>query len=144
MPCYRATYFSHYSPNNVPHGDTENYSSLMCEVSLRPGETPDPESVLDRVIDGLIRASILEDSDRQRIVSRYHRVVPYSYPIPTLNRDRALEVLQPALMKQGIYSRGRFGAWRYEIGNMDHSVMMGMEAVNHILAGDPETVFHSS
>jgi hypothetical protein len=27
---------------------------------------------------------------------------------------------------------------------MDHSVMMGMEAVNHILAGDPETVFHSS
>src|ERR1017187_1712051 len=136
MPCYRATYFSHYSPNNVPHGDTENYSSLMSEVSLRPGETPDPESVLDRVIDGLIRASILEDSDRQRIVSRYHRVVPYSYPIPTLNRDRALEVLQPALMKQGIYSRGRFGAWRYEIGNMDHSVMMGMEAVNHILAGD--------
>lgn len=144
MPCYRATYFSHYSPNNVPNGDTENYSSLMCEISFRIGEDPDPEHVLDQVIAGLIRATILEESDRERIVSRYHRTIPYSYPIPTLNRDRALGVLQPALMKEGIYSRGRFGAWRYEIGNMDHSVMMGVEAVNHALAGEPETVFHSS
>jgi len=144
MPCYRATYFSHYSPNNVPKGDLENYSSLMCEVSLRVGENPDPESILAQVIAGLIRATILEESDRARIVSRYLRVVPYSYPIPTLNRDRALAALQPALMKQGIYSRGRFGAWRYEVGNMDHSVMMGVEAVNHILAGEPETVFRST
>jgi protoporphyrinogen oxidase len=144
MPCYRATYFSHYSPNNVPGGDTEKYSSLMCEMSFRVGETPDPERVLDRVIDGLIRAKMLEESDRQRVVSRYHRVIAYSYPIPTLGRDRALEVLQPALLEKGIYSRGRFGAWRYEIGNMDHSVMMGVEAANNIVAGEKELVFHSS
>jgi protoporphyrinogen oxidase len=143
IPCYRATYFSHYSPNNVPNGDIENYSSLMCEISFKVDETPDPERILDQVIAGLIRAKILEESDRTRIVSRYHQVIPYSYPIPTLNRDRALAVLQPALMKQGIYSRGRFGAWRYEIGNMDHSVMMGVEAVNHVLAGEPENVFLS-
>jgi protoporphyrinogen oxidase len=144
MPCYRATYFSHYSPNNVPNGDTEKYSSLMCEISFRVGEIPDPETVLDQVIAGLIRSKILEPSDRERIVSRYHRSIAYSYPIPTLHRDRALSMLQPALMKQGIYSRGRFGAWRYEIGNMDHSVMMGVETVNHVLAGEPEAVFHSS
>jgi hypothetical protein len=144
MPCYRATYFSHYSPNNVPNGDTESYSSVMCEISFRIGENPDPECILDQIIAGLIRAKILEESDRERIVSRYHRTIPYSYPIPTLNRDRALCVLQPALMKHDIYSRGRFGAWRYEIGNMDHSVMMGVEAVNHVLAGEPETVLHSS
>jgi len=53
-------------------------------------------------------------------------------------------VLQPALLENGIYSRGRFGAWRYEIGNMDHSVLMGVEAVNHIVAGEKELVFHSS
>src|ERR1700690_469403 len=144
MPCYRATYFSHYSPNNVPDGDTEKYSSLMCEMSFRVGETPDPERVLDQVIDGLIRAKMLEQSDRQRVVSRYHRVIAYSYPIPTLGRDRALDILQPALLEKGIYSRGRFGAWRYEIGNMAHSVMMGVEAVNNILTGEKEAVFHSS
>ncbi|MGA2353532.1 MAG: FAD-dependent oxidoreductase [Terriglobales bacterium] len=144
MPCYRATYFSHYSPNNVPNGDTEKYSSLMCEMSFRIGETPDPERVLDQVIDGLILAKMLEESDRQRVVSRYHRVIAYSYPIPTLGRDRALGILQPALLEKGIYSRGRFGAWRYEIGNMDHSVLMGVEAANNIVAGEKELVFHSS
>jgi protoporphyrinogen oxidase len=144
MPCYRATYFSHYSPNNVPNGDTEHYSSLMCEMSFRVGENPDPEKVLEQVITGLIKAKLLEEADRGRIVSRYHRIVGYSYPIPTLGRDKALAVLQPALLEQGIYSRGRFGAWRYEIGNMDHSVMMGVEAVNNILAGDKEEVFHSA
>ena len=144
MPCYRATYFSHYSPNNVPNGDTEKYSSLMCEMSFRVGESPDPEKVLDQVTTCLIKAKMLEDSDRRRVVSRYHRIVGYSYPIPTLGRDRSLAVLQPALLEKGIYSRGRFGAWRYEIGNMDHSVMMGVEAVNNILAGEKEEVFHSA
>jgi hypothetical protein len=41
-------------------------------------------------------------------------------------------------------SCGRFGAWRYEIGNMDHSVMMSVEAVNHILTGEKELVFQGS
>jgi protoporphyrinogen oxidase len=144
MPCYRGTYFSHYSRFNVPGGDTERYSSLMCEMSFRVGESPNADFILDRVIAELIRVKILEESDRERIVSRYSRAVAYSYPIPTLGRDRALGILQPALMQREIYSRGRFGAWRYEIGNMDHSVMMGVEAVNHIVAGKKENVFHSS
>ena len=144
MPCYRATHFSNYSPFNVPNGDTEHYSSVMCEMSFRVGESPDPQKILDQVTTQLIRTNILEESDRGRVVSRYHRTVGYSYPIPTLGRDRALAVLQPALLEKGIYSRGRFGAWRYEIGNMDHSVLMGVEAVNHIVGGEKELVFHSS
>ncbi len=144
MPCYRATYFSHYSPFNVPGGDTERYSSLMCEMSYNVEDSPDPSKITEQVITGLIKAGMLEESDRSRIVSRYHRKVPYSYPIPTLERDRAVSILQPALLEKGIYSRGRFGAWRYEIGNMDHSVMMGVEAVNNILAGEKETVICSS
>jgi protoporphyrinogen oxidase len=144
MPCYRATYFSNYSPFNVPNGDIERYSSIMCEMSFRAGDPPHPERIMEQVIAGLIRARILEESDRRRIVSRYQHMVGYSYPIPTLRRDRSLGILQAALMERGVYSRGRFGAWRYEIGNMDHSVMMGVEAVNHIVNGEKEVVFHSS
>jgi protoporphyrinogen oxidase len=143
MPCYRATYFSHYSPNNVPQGNTGRYSSFMCEMSFRAEDSPDPEQAMEQTIAGLIRARMLEDSDRARIVSRHHRLVKYSYPIPTLERDAALAVLQPALMDMDIYSRGRFGAWRYEVGNMDHSVMMGVEAVDHILHAKDEAAFHS-
>jgi len=113
-------------------------------MSFKVDEKPDPEKILDTVIDGLIKSTILEEGDRKSIVSRYHRMVNYSYPIPTLGRDKALAVLQPALLDRGVYSRGRFGAWRYEIGNMDHSVLMGVEAVNNILAGEKELVFHSS
>jgi protoporphyrinogen oxidase len=144
IPCYRATYFSHYSPFNVPNGDTGRYSSLMCEASIPNGEPVDIEPMFERIVAGLIRAGILEESDKSRIVSRYHRLVGYSYPIPTLDRDKALGVIQPALLRQKIYSRGRFGSWRYEIGNMDHSVMMGVEAVGNIVAGEKESVFHSS
>jgi len=144
MPCYRATYFSHYSPFNVPNGDTSRYSSLMCEASIPNGEPVDADRLLDKTVAGLIRAGILEETDKDRVVSRYHRFVGYSYPIPTLDRDKALGVIQPALLSQKIYSRGRFGGWRYEIGNMDHSVMMGVEAVGHALTGEKESVFHSS
>jgi protoporphyrinogen oxidase len=144
MPAYRGTYFSHYSPFNVPNGDTSRYSSLMCEVSVASGGSVDAQATLEGVTEGLIRAGILEPDDRQRVVSRYHRFVDYSYPIPTLERDEALAALQPALLAQKIYSRGRFGAWRYEIGNMDHSVMMGVEAVNHALRGEKESVFESA
>jgi protoporphyrinogen oxidase len=143
IPCYRLTYFSNYSPHNVPHGDIEHYSSLMCEVSYRDSEVLNPDDVMDKTIKGLIDAGIMEESDRNAIVSRYVRNVPYSYPIPTLERDCTLSVIQPFLFERGIYSRGRFGAWRYEIGNMDHSVQMGVESINHILAGQPENVFYS-
>jgi len=144
MPCYRATFFSHYSPFNVPNGNTEQYSSLMCEMSVSLGQTVDVERIFEQTLAGLIRNKILDESDRARIISRYHRKVSYSYPIPTLGRDRALAILQPALIKQDIYSRGRFGAWRYEIGNMDHSVMMGAEAADLIVKGEKEKVFYSS
>lgn len=140
MPCYRATFFSLYSPFNVPNGDVEHYGSLMCELSYRVGETPDSGRLMEQTISGLIRAGIMEAGDRDRIVTRYVRDVPYSYPIPTLDRDAALGVIQPELLRHGIYSRGRFGAWKYEVGNMDHSVQMGVEAVNHILLQEEERV----
>jgi protoporphyrinogen oxidase len=140
MPCYRCTFFSQYSPFNVPNGDAEHYSSLMCELSYRVGESPDVSLLMEKTISGLIGAGILAEADRQRIVSRHIQDVPYSYPIPTLDRDQALDVIQPEMLRRGIYSRGRFGAWKYEVGNMDHSVQMGLEAVNRILLHQEEAV----
>jgi len=41
-----------------------------------------------------------------------------------------------------MYSRGRFGAWRHEIGNMDHAVMMGVEAIDKLVTNAREVVFN--
>jgi hypothetical protein len=40
----------------------------------------------------------------------------------------------------GIYSRGRFGAWLYEVSNVDHSVMQGAQATSNIMHGSAETI----
>lgn len=77
-------------------------------------------------------------SKKKRIVSRYLIDIPYSYPVPTLGRDEALSTIQPYLESKSVYSRGRFGAWRYEIGNMDHSFMQGVEVVERLLTGTTE------
>jgi hypothetical protein len=72
------------------------------------------------------------------IVSRHLIDIPYSYPVPTLGRDRALNLIQPYLESCDVYSRGRFGAWKYEAGNMDHSFMQGVEIVDRLLLGKAE------
>lgn len=49
-----------------------------------------------------------------------------------------MKELLPKLQEKDIYSRGRFGSWRYEVGNQDHSFMLGVEAADHILNGAVE------
>jgi hypothetical protein len=41
-------------------------------------------------------------------------------------------------MKRDIFSRGRFGAWKYEVANQDHAFMQGWECINYLLYKTPE------
>jgi len=132
-PFYRATYFSNYSYNNVPKG---NYYSLMCESAYSKYLVKNKNSIIDDTIQGLIDCEMLTKDDSSAIVSKYLIDVDYAYPIPTINRDKALSVILPDLMQKEIYSFGRFGAWKYESGNMDHCVMQGKETVDKILGGE--------
>ena len=140
-PFYRVTHFSSYSPDNVPCDDIEKYSSLMCEITHSSHRPANQDRVVQDTLNALIRAGIMAEQDRSCVVSTYSRFVEYSYPIPTLRRDEALTAVQPFLESRKVFSRGRFGAWKYEIGNMDHSVMQGVEVVERVLAGKAETVW---
>ncbi len=137
-PFYRITYLSRYSPYMAPD---ENHFSIITETSTSVWKPESRDTIVERTIEGLIASAILEESDRRLIVDKTLIEVPYAYPTPTLERDGALAELQPFLMSQDIYSRGRFGAWLYEIGNMDHSLMQGVEFVNHALLGERETTW---
>jgi protoporphyrinogen oxidase len=138
-PFYRVTYLSNYSPKMTPG---PGHFSLLAEISASPFKVEDRSTIIQQTIDGMVATGLLtEEQAAQSIVSKQLLEVPYSYPVPTIGRDDALAVIQPWLMDQGIYSRGRFGAWRYEIGNTDHSVMMGVETADLLLSGQPETTW---
>ena len=137
-PFYRATVFSNYSPNNVP--DINKGWSLMVEVSESPMKPVDGDRVVEESIRGAVATRLI--ADPSDVIHTWHRRLPYGYPTPTLGRDRALDFLLPRLQERGIYSRGRFGAWKYEVSNQDHSLMQGVECVNHLLNGeDEETIW---
>jgi len=136
-PFYRATNFAKYSPSNVPGGDTATYCSYMTETSYSRYKEESLESL--GVEEGLRATGVVEG--RPEVASEHTVDIPYAYPVPTLERDTALATIQPWLMQHDIYSRGRFGAWKYEIGNMDHSVKMGIDAARWIVDGVPEEVW---
>src|SRR5581483_7000762 len=140
-PFYRVTYLSNYSPEVVP--DAGTHYSLLCEVSRSPYKPVNLETIVDEVVDGLVATRMLKPEDRADIVDTHLIRREYTYPVPTPDRDRALAVIQPWLESRRIYSRGRFGSWKYEIGNMDHAVQMGVECVERLLFGKPETCFEN-
>lgn len=135
-PFYRVTVFSNYSPNNVPKGD---YWSLMAEVSESPKKPVNHATLMDEVVQGMLNTKLIAAADD--VVATWSYRAEHGYPTPFLGRDELLEKFQPELKRRGVYSRGRFGAWKYEASNQDHSFMQGVEAVDNALFGTPEMTF---
>lgn len=135
VPFYRGTVFSNYSPNNVPPG---RHWSLMGEVSESPDKPVDHTTLVDDVVSGFRSCGFI---GRSRVVSTWHRRLEHGYPTPWLGRDAVLAPIDEALRSRGVFSRGRFGAWKYEVSNQDHSFLQGVEAIDHILIKSPERTY---
>jgi protoporphyrinogen oxidase len=138
-PFYRVTVFSHYSPNNVPEPETGKYWSLMTETSESVVKPVERSLLVEDSIRGLLNTGLIKSRDQ--VVSTWTYTAEHGYPTPSLERNELLRKIQPALTGAGIDSRGRFGAWLYEVSNQDHSFMQGAEWVNAALLDVPETTF---
>lgn len=137
-PFYRATIFSNYSPFNQPGAEkllpTKRlagggapadasprpgpYWSVMLEVSESSYKPVEHGTLLEDCVRGLVSTELLAPGDE--IVSTYVRRFDHGYPTPSLERDGALAEVLPYLQDRDIFSRGRFGSWKYEVGNQDH------------------------
>ncbi|KAK8104926.1 hypothetical protein PG999_008285 [Apiospora kogelbergensis] len=155
-PFYRATIFSNYSPHNQPTASVElatqqlangakpassqpkpgPYWSVMLEVSESAYKPVRHATLLADCLAGLVSTQLLAPGDE--VVSTYVRRFDHGYPTPSVERDAALAEALPYLQDKGILSRGRFGAWKYEVGNQDHSFMQGVEAVDNAISGGIE------
>lgn len=135
-PFYRVTYLSNYSPFMTP--DKDRHYSLLCEISESEFKPVDKAAVVESTIRGLENAGLLEPGERNDIVTTWVYHADYSYPTPTVDRDEILSEVIPWLESRGVYSRGRFGMWKYEVSNTDHSLMQGVELVNRLLLNEKE------
>ena len=136
IPFYRVTNFAKYAAANVPGSDTARYSSWMTETAYSTHRARGRGGLEDAIVEGLVATGLLEPV--APLASVHVINVEYAYPIPTRDRDAALGVVQPWLRERDVYSRGRFGTWRYEIGNMDHAAKMGIDVAGLIVEGRPE------
>jgi protoporphyrinogen oxidase len=135
-PFYRVTYLSNYSPHMTP--DKDRYYSLLCETSYSEFKPVDGNRIVDDVVRGLVNAGLIREQDQDDIVDTWVYNAPYAYPTPSVERDRILSQVIPFLEQHGLYSRGRFGMWKYEVSNTDHALMQGVELINRLLLGEPE------
>lgn len=136
VPFHRVTVLSNYARRNV--SDPARQWSLLCEVNRHPSAQVDQDALTRACVDALLRTF---DLPRSAVASEWQHSLERGYPVPTVRRDHVLAYVQPQLKELGIYSRGRFGGWRYEVSNQDHSFMQGVESIDHILTGEPEWTY---
>ena len=138
-PFYQVTVFSNYSPYNVP--DSSSQWSLMAEVSESSFKAVNHDTLIDEVIGGMRNTHLIGHD--HSVITRWSYRAPHGYPMPFLGRDAVLRAIHSELEAKNIFSRGRFGGWKYEVANQDHSFMQGVEWVNFILSGEPEKTYRT-
>lgn len=127
LPFWRLTILSNYSPEVAPKGTW----SILCEVNSSRDRSKPEGDIVSAVMAGLRKLGFLEDS--KDVITQWHRSLTHGYPVPLVNRDIVLDKVQNELELMNIFSRGRFGAWKYEESNQDHAFMQGVEAVDSIV-----------
>ncbi|MBU1419479.1 MAG: FAD-dependent oxidoreductase [Proteobacteria bacterium] len=135
---HRVSALSSYSADVVPDNNPDRFSSFLCETTL-VDSTKVPSSA--EILSNLYNTNLSLPVEHKELVSATQIFLPYSYPIPTCDREHHLSILQSFLESNSIYSRGRFGGWRYETGNMDHCLLQGMEIIDRLLLDKKETVY---
>ncbi|KAL6741208.1 hypothetical protein Aduo_014484 [Ancylostoma duodenale] len=133
---YRCTFMSNFNERLTPNAVL--FWSVLVEIGMAVDDPVDEDAIIECTIKDLMEHGIIYPTSK--IESKWIHVLPYGYPIPTLDRDGELEKVHRTLEKEHIYSRGRFGSWRYEVANQDHSFTMGTEVIDKILYGKEETV----
>ena len=54
----------------------------------------------------------------------------HGFPVPTVDRDEIINESLAWLKEKNVWSRGRFGAFKYEVGNADHCFIQVNPSIN--------------
>ncbi|CAD5223672.1 unnamed protein product [Bursaphelenchus okinawaensis] len=134
---YRSTVISNFSDNMTP--DNSKYWSVLCEIGRKPEDNIDEVVMIKDVIRDLIEVGLVDSEDQ--VHSTWFQIIPYGYPIPTINRKAEMDKCHKTLEKQQVYSRGRFGSWHYETSNQDNCFEIGRCLINRLYLDIAEPPF---
>jgi len=124
---YRVGFPSNFSPYNAPRG----CSSFYVEIAYSDSRPIDRRLLSERVRADLIRAKLLQPTDR--VVAEISLDIPCAYVTHDESRRRSLATIRRALEDNGVYSIGRYGAWEYS--GMEDAILHGRKVVQELLAG---------
>jgi protoporphyrinogen oxidase len=136
-PFHRVSLFSNYSPYNVP--DSNIYFSYIAEITESTLKPSNEAALIEDTIKGLKATKLISDEDV--VVSQWFFSKEHGRPIPSLDRDDILDEVISYLDAINVYSRGKFGGWKHEVGNQDQDFMQGVEWADYMLHGALEETY---
>ena len=136
-PFYRVTYLSNYSPYMTP--DKRPHYSLLCETSYSEFKPVDGKTIVDDTIQGLVNAGLIKDEDRKDIVDTWVYHADYSYPTPASSATASSPRRSRSSSSTASTAAAASACGSTKSANTDHTLMQGVELVNRLLLGEPET-----
>ncbi len=127
---YRIGFSSNFSPYMSPKGT----SSLYIEISYTDNRPIDKKRAVEKVKDDLIKAKILNESDRILVEKCFD--IKCAYVIYDKNRTKAVNGIKNYLQENDVYTIGRYGSWEYS--GMEDAMIQGKEIAGAIVHEDKE------
>lgn len=124
-PFYRVGFYHNFSSSLVP----ASCSSMYVECSYKKNASY--RSLQKMINDVQLNIKQLFNIDDSEIIAKNIIKMPHAYVVYDAWRERNLSVLLDGLKREGIYSIGRYGAWKYS--SMQESVLDGKKVADTIV-----------
>lgn len=114
---HKLGYYQNQSSSMVPKGK----SAVSAEVSFSENRPIDRKNLIERTLEDLIKAKVLNQDDR--ILLTHVLTLPYAYAGYDHQRNEAVSTIKDFLEKNDIYLCGRYAQWKYQ--NMEQNILAG-------------------
>ncbi len=126
-------HWAYYPQREIPFLRVSIPSFFASDVApeghhLIQAEVTDPEADLPKVENTLRDLGVV--NSKARIVFRHQSHLAYAYPLPSIALEEYCTEILAELEALGIYSIGRFGAWRYQ--DADKCIIDGRNLANRL------------
>jgi len=121
---YRCGFPSNFSDNLAPEGT----SSIYVEISMKREELLNEKKIFNKIIDGLVESKILKSYSE--VIHSSFKLIDVAYVIYNHERRKIVSEISNFLLKKGLTSIGRYGAWEYSA--MEEAIIWGKNTAERI------------